>query len=140
QNIFGEIKNMNTRNLTNAMLIILGLLIVAIILSFVYNDKEKVNDDIYEEQTIGDAVNPDEIVINDFSNLFHYFGTFENGVKAREVLQSELSRYGTTVKNFMTQNDVLENDTLTFSIMSLENDEEYKVTVTTNEMTLTRIK
>lgn len=131
---------MNTRNLTNAMLIILGLLIVAIILSFVYNDKEKVNDDIYEEQTIGDAVNPDEIVINDFSNLFHYFGSFENGVKAREVLQSELSRYGTTVKNFIAQNDLLENDALTFSIMSLENDEEYKVTVTTNEMTLTRIK
>lgn len=132
---------MNTRNLTNAMLIILGLLIVAIILSFVYKDEEKVNDDIYDEQqTMGDAVNPDEIVINDFSNLFHYFGSFENGVKAREVLQSELSRYGTTVKNFIAQNDVLENDTLTFSIMSLENDEEYKVTVTTNEMTLTRIK
>lgn len=133
---------MNTRNITKYMLLVLLFLIVLIALSlFNKNNNEEELDDIDEETNIeGDYFDEDEIILNDFSNLFKYYPTFEDGVKSRDEISNVLKEYKTPSKNFMVQNETLDIDMLSFNIISLDDEKEiYQVSITNEQTIVARV-
>lgn len=133
---------MNTRQITKYMLLVLLFLIVVIALSLLFKEDNEDEEDLTGVNTDGSYVSEEEITLNNFSNLFSYFESFDEGVKVREEICNELIKYQTPVKNFDTVNEKIENGMLSFTLVSMDeiSDEEYMVSITANETIIARSK
>lgn len=132
---------MNTRNLTKVMLYILGFLIILIFLSALKNNQseKEIDEEIHHGNANLPLINSDIELLN-FFEVYDYFETDIEGEKMESYLTVSLEEYKTEKKTFNTTNINFKDNTLTFSLVSSDDEEEYKVTINKDETLLERIR